>query len=175
MAYKTYTRQMLADFTGRPLASFPETYVINSAIPQALLLFKLGTCILDPAQLSADEQQLIDFAVLAMADGIHLSAPYQTALASPFNSETIGSYSYSKTAKAVQSGEDTGIMWFDLAISQLSVCEKDREDFRSGGIEIFENEGTFVRGAISGNVSYLTPSDVRLSRIFGLDPSVRAS
>ena len=38
MAYKYYTRTALADFTGRPLASFPQTYVDNTAIPQAVLL-----------------------------------------------------------------------------------------------------------------------------------------
>lgn len=173
MAYKTYTRQLVADFTGRPIASFPETYLNLSAIPQSVLLFKLGTCILDPEQLNPDEQQLVDFAILSMSDAIHLAAPYQTALASPFNSESIGSYSYSKTAKAVQDGKDTGVMWFDLAIRQLSVCEADSGDVVSGGIEMFEHDGVYVAGSISRNVQYLSPADLSQSAYFGYDPSPR--
>lgn len=171
MAYPTIVRQDLADFTGRPVASFPETFVTNSAIPQAVLLFKLGTCIVDPALLSTDDQQLVRFALLSMADAIHLAAPYQTALANPFNSESIGSYSYSKTAKAVQDGKDTGVMWFDLAVRQLSQCESDAGDFRRGGIEMFERDGSYVSGQLSGNVAYLSPADMSLSRVFGYDPA----
>ena len=168
MAYKAYSRSMLADFTGRPLASFPQQYVTVSAIPQALLLFKLGTCIVDPEALAPDAQQLVDFAILSMADSIHLSAPYQAATASPFNSESIGSYSYSKTARAVQAGEDTGVMWFDLAVRQLSVCEEsDNGSFQRGGIEVFEHAGTVVPGTLSGNMAFMSPGDITASREFG--------
>lgn len=171
MPYKTYTRQDLADFTGRPLASFPETYVNNSAIPQALLLFKIGTCLASPDDLTPDQQQLVDFAIMSMADSIHLVAPYQTAIASPFNSETIGSYSYSKVAKAIQSGEETGVMWFDLAIDQLSVCDDINGNFMQGGIEVFENDAIFIPGHLKGNVDFLSPEDIRFSQYFGWDPN----
>ena len=175
MGYKTYTRQMLADFTGRPLASFPEGFVSTSAIPQALLLFKIGTCLASPDDLTADQQQMLDFAVLAMADAIHLAQPYQTALASPFNSESIGSYSYSKVARAIQKGDETGVMWFDLAIDKLSVCDQLDGSFAQGGIEIFENDGRFagnVRlGGQAGNVDFLSPADLNTSRHFGYDPA----
>lgn len=175
MAYKTYNRGHLANFTGRPLASFPDAYVELSAIPQAILLFKIGTCLADPSQLTEDEQQLVDFAIISMADAIHLSAPYQRAMASPFNSESIGSYSYSKTAKAVQNGQETGIMWFDMAISSLSVCDSQGSgggSFQRGGIEVFENDGLFIAGRLPGNIDYLSPADIRESIYFmGLDPA----
>ena len=170
MAYPTLTKDELASFTGRPAASFPETFVTQSAIPQATLLFKIGTCILDPEQMPADAQQLVKYAILSMADAIHLAQPYQTALASPFNSESIGSYSYSKTAKAVQDGKDTGIMWFDLAVRQLSVCEADSGDMRGGGIEVFENGAVYVTGNLSGNRAFLSPADIDQSISFGWDP-----
>lgn len=172
MAYKAYTRVEIAGFTGRPLPSFPETYVNMSAIPQALLLFKIGTCIVDPAVLTVDDQLLVDFAILAMADAIHLSAPYQAAMASPFNSETIGSYSYSKTAKAVQDGVETGIMWFDMAVSRLSQCDKVNGSFARGGVEVYENDGVFQQGRISGNWDFLSPADIRDSTLFGWDPNM---
>jgi len=173
MAYKTYTRELIAAFTGRPVASFPETFIASSAIPQAVLLFKIGTCIFDPEKLTPDQQQMVDFAIISMADAIHLTAPYQSAKASPFNSESIGSYSYSKVAAAAQKGLETGIMWFDMAVGQLSVCDRASGDFQRGGIEMFEHDGTFVTGHVSGNVEYLSPVDRRLSANFGfnLDPA----
>lgn len=171
MGYTTYTRQMLADFTGRPVASFPEGFVNASAIPQALLLFKLGTCLASPDALTTDQKQLVDFAILSMADAIHLSAPYQAAMASPFNSESIGSYSYSKTAKAVASGVETGIGWFDRAIDELSVCDQEASGLVFGGIEVFEFDAAFVAGASGQNRRMLSPKDIDASRRFGWDPS----
>lgn len=170
MAYPALTRDDLAKFTGRPAASFPETFITESAIPQATLLFKLGTCILDPELMPPDAQQLTKYAIIAMADAIHLSAPYQTALASPFNSESIGSYSYSKTAAAVQKGDATGIMWFDMAVQQLSMCDRTNGDFMGGGIEVFENGAAYVVGHQTGNVRFLSPADLDASRSFGWDP-----
>lgn len=172
MAYPTITRDDLAYFTGRPVASFPQTFVEGSAIPQALLLFKLATHIVDPSVLSSENQELVRFALLAMADSIHLSAPYQTALASPFNSESIGSYSYSKTAAAVRKGEETGIQWFDLAVSMLSVYDRTTGDFARGGIEVFETHGVLLEGQLYGNVSYLSPSEIEASTFFGYDPNL---
>lgn len=171
MTYKTYTRAMLSSFTGRPAASFPATFVEKSAIPQALLLFKLGTCLASPDHLDANDQQLVDFAIMSMADSIHLAQPYQAALASPFNSESIGSYSYSKTVRAVRGGEPTGVTWFDMAIEALSVCDSNSGDFQRGGIEVYEHDGGLTSGAISGNVTYLTPVEVQDSVRFGFDPS----
>lgn len=173
MAYRTYDRTDLSEFTGRPLASFPTSFVESSAIPQAVLLFKIGTCIVDPSALSVEDQQLVDFAIISMADAIHLTAPYQKALASPFNSESIGSYSYSKTAKAVQKGLETGVMWFDMAVLRLSQCEAlGGGFFQGGGIEVFENDGDFAPGHLSHNVDFLSPSDIRASAAFGMDPSL---
>lgn len=167
MSYKTYTRQMLADFTGRPAASFPESFIQNSALPQAILLFKIGTCIVDPAQLPADDQLLVDFAIISMADAIFLDSQYATVKAAPFNSETIGSYSYSKAAKAIQVGLDTGVMWFDQAIAKLSVCDDAGDTFLQGGIEVFEDAGKFRAGDLPENVHYLSPSDLDTSAFFG--------
>lgn len=173
MAYKEYTKQSLADFSGRPVTSYT-SYAEKSAIPQALLLFKIGTCLASPDGLSDDEQSLVDFAIAAMADAIYLSQPYQAAVASPFNSESIGSYSYSKVAKAVQAGQPTGVMWFDMAVSQLSVCYDSSGDFATGGVEVFEHaEGAYVRGSTGDNLRWLTPVEVEQSIAFGHDPSRR--
>ncbi len=171
MAYKTYTRQMMANFTGRPVASFPETFLLQSALPQSVLLFKFGTCIVDPALLAPDAQTLVDFAILSMADAIFLDSQYATVKAAPFNSETIGSYSYSKAAKAIQMGMDTGVMWFDLAIAQLSVCDDAGDTFLQGGIEVFEDAGKYRPGDLAENVHFLSPADLDKSYGWVTDPS----
>ncbi|WNN95001.1 hypothetical protein SEA_MAGRITTE_24 [Microbacterium phage Magritte] len=170
MTYPTYTRQDLANFTGRPLVSFPEGYVTSSAFPQALLLFKMGTCLASLNDLNEDQKQLAKFAILSMADAIHLSAPYQTVLASPFNSESIGSYSYSRAAQAVSKGLPTGIGWFDIAIQDLSVCDALDGIPMSMGIDVFgAAEGVPQYGA--GVTRWLTPAEEATSRMFGFDPA----
>ncbi len=171
MSYPTITRQMLADFTGRPLASFPEAFVTTSAIPQATLLFKIGTCLASLDDLTEDQQQLALYAIMSMADAIHLSQPYQTALASPFSSESIGSYSYSKVAKAIMGGLPTSIGWFDLAIDQLSVCDVGDGIVMQGGIEMPQYEGMIVPGSREGNIRFLSPMEIDASRSYGYDPA----
>lgn len=169
MSYPEYTKQDLADFTGRNIASFP-TFVTNSALPQAILLFKIGTCLASLDDLTEDQLELAKFGILSMADAIHLSQPYALAVASPFNSESIGSYSYSKVAKAVAKSETTGIMWFDMALDQLSVCDDLVGVLMGGGIEVFEHDATFVHGE-GGNSRMLSPQDIDQSRRFGYDPA----
>lgn len=170
MAYRTYTKDIVGGITGRPGVSYT-SFLENSAIPQALLLFKMGTCLASPDDLTEDQKKLVDFAVVYMADAIYLSQPFAQAAASPFSSESIGSYSYSKAAKAVQRREETGIMWFDLAIAQLSVCEVDGGDIMFGGVDVWGmGDGALVQGR--GNVLvYLTPEEVQRSAFWGHDPS----
>lgn len=170
MAYKTYTRQDLANLTGRPLASFPQTFVEASAIPQAMLLFKMGTCLASPDDLTDEQKQLVDFAIVFMADAIHLTAPYQRVKYTPFNSESIGSYSYSRAAAAVSIGKVTGVDWFDLAVQQLSVCDVMDGIPMSSGIDVFgAGEGFPQTGP--GVKRYFTEAEKAASRKFGYDIS----
>ena len=159
MAYKDYTAALLADFSGRPEASYT-SYVTNSAVPQALLLFKIGTCLASPDDLNDVEKELVDMAIVAMADSIYLAQPFMAIAASPFNSETIGSDSYSKVAKAVAAGTPTGVMWFDLAVSQVSVCsELSGGDIMFGGVEVFEHTESYVVGGLGNNIRFLSPTE----------------
>lgn len=169
MAYPVITVDDLANFSGRPASSYTG-YATSSAVPQSILLFKIGTCLADIPE-DAVSQELARMAMTAMADAIVLAQPYQAALANPFNSETIGSYSYSKVASAVNNGLPTGIVWFDLAIQHLSVCDTLDNIPSGGGIEVFEHDGAFSGGRHTGNVKFLSPKDLDLSRNFGYDPS----
>lgn len=168
MDYPVLTKTDLAKFSGRPEASYKGDYP-ETALSQALLLFKLGTCL---AGLPDDptKAELARMGILAMADDIFLKQKYQQVSASPFSSESIGSYSYSKRAQQASQGEETGVMWFDLAVGQLGECERNDGISSGGGIEVFEHDATFVQGA-GENVRMLSPKDLDLSRQFGFDPS----
>lgn len=169
MAYPEYDTQDLADFSGRPKASY-RSYAAT-ALSQARLLFKLATCLKELPE-DSDMAELAKMAILAMADDIVLKQQYQKVISSPFSSESIGSYSYSKRAQQVQEGDKTGIMWFDLAVSNMGVCDINSDVPMSGGIEIFEHDGVFVQGQ-GNNTRMLAPSELEESRRFGYDPAPR--
>lgn len=136
------TAQDLSDSSGRPVASYGP--YAKTALEDALLLFQLGTCL---ANLPDNElhQKLAQRAILAMADQIYLEQQYAKAKASPFSSESIGSYSYTKKSqKKVENGEETGVTWFDIAIRTLSVCDTVGGAYMSGGINVFEGDATVI-------------------------------
>jgi hypothetical protein len=128
MTWPVPTSQELAQYTGRPLASY--TAYVNSALLQATMMFTILS------ELSADDyggmqpdfQALANMGVMAMADYLYLRWPYAQVLASPLQAETIGSYSYSKpvqemarNAQAIEvTSEQTGVQMFDLAIRRLA-------------------------------------------------------
>lgn len=167
-AFPTLTKTDLSTFSGRPEASY--TDYATQAILQATLLFKIGTCL---NALPDDEQsiQLAKMGISAMADSVFLSQQYQGVAASPFSSESIGSYSYSKAAKAVAAGADTGIMWFDLARRQLSVCDADDGIPTHGGISMSMGDGMYYSNPSSGSGFFLSPADIRYSTDLGWDPN----
>lgn len=164
-AYPELTAQDLSSFTGRPAASYPATSV-TTALAQARLLFKMSTCLANLPD-DEDELSLARYAILSYADFIVLTLPFAKAIASPFSSESLGSYSYSKAAAAAAKGEKTGLMWFDLAVDRLGVCGDTDGIAEFGGIEMFENDGEFVAGSSGANVRFLSPADIDASAEFG--------
>lgn len=164
MAFPTYTIADLSTFSGRPEPSYPSPYTESTALVQALLLFKMATCLTDwPTD--PDQAQLAKFAVLELADQFVLSQPYTLINNSPFQSESIGSYSYSKAQKAIKAGTPLGLGWFDLAVGQLGVCELGGltgGGISSGSIGVFEDDATFgvKTGDTSGKRYVLGPSQL---------------
>jgi hypothetical protein len=109
----------LVVFSGRPVESY-SAYAAQ-ALEQATLLFltvtKLTDLPADPAQAA-----LARNAILELADRLYLEQAYAEDMASPFVSETVGNYSYSKSATAskARTGAATGMLWWDIAIGELS-------------------------------------------------------
>lgn len=120
--FPTYTVTDVATATGNPEAEY--SAFITEALSQAILLFGIATCL--PDDQWPDNARNADMArlgVLHMADAIYWAQPWQKVLRNPFSSETIGSYSYSKLSSAVSAGLPTGVSWFDIATTKLSVCD----------------------------------------------------
>lgn len=138
--YPIPTISELSTYSGRDEATY-NTAVANTALLQATLRFTIVTEISDPAQINgymalsqADMQLLAKQGILSLADSIYLQFPYQQAQASPFNSETLGGYTYQKNSTFGMGGsmsrlapaalelslDTTGIPLFDLAVRTLA-------------------------------------------------------
>lgn len=144
----------LAEFLGRAEASFGAR--VTAALAQATLLFRLRTELSEyPDQ--ADQAELAKNAIMEMADKIYWDMAYAEARAKPFNSETIGSYSYSRgsaPAKAV-AGLKTGLLWWDLAIELLTADESAVEH---GSIQTVQPD--LYRATDTGETYLLGPGDL---------------
>ena len=131
----------LASFSGRDSNSYSNFAV--EALTQATLLLYLATSLSEYPS-DPDLAQLAKYGILDMADKIYFSQPYREALASPYQSESIGSYSYSKSVAAVKKGDATGVMWFDMAVNKLKADGSGI--VASGSIEGFEWDGLETNG-----------------------------
>jgi hypothetical protein len=152
------------------------------ALHQAALLFKIATGISDDLYpTDPDAAQIARYGIIALADELILQQPFQQIVASPINSESIGSYHYMKSysrsvstaslklqgntfAKMTRSaimGSVTGCMWFDIAVDTLGLKNSARGQFLNGGIEIMEHDAPLVT-AQGLNRRMLSPSDLNL-------------
>lgn len=111
----------LSTFTGRPAASFG--VFASQALAQATLMFSVLTRLAEYPD-DPDLEQLAKNAIMEMSDRLILEQPYQAIKAGPFQSESIGSYSYSRrseTAVKAQAGLKTGLFWWDTALDELTL------------------------------------------------------
>jgi hypothetical protein len=195
----------LAAFSGRDEATY--TAYANSALLQSTIRFTFLTEITDPKQFTgynaltgADQTMLALQGICALADSIYLQFPYQQAQASPMNSETIGSYSYTKEATSgaggamyrMQAGAQelsmgtTGIPLFDTAVQLLSLRtiasgvfaegmsvfeEGERRSALGSGLFIEDDNGRrWILGPEDHNL-YNFPFDVN-AQSFPSDPGI---
>jgi hypothetical protein len=115
------TPDELATFSGRPASSYG--LFAAQALEQATLMFSIVTGLSDYPD-DPDLAKLARYAILELADRLFLEQPFAEYIARPFQTETIMSYSYSRstqTATKVQQGIKTGLFWWDLAIDKLAL------------------------------------------------------
>ena len=171
------TVAQLSAFTGRPVLTYtngPAPGYVNAALLQSTLMFSVVTELTpdDFNALTSDDQLLAQYGIMAMADYIFLRQPYQAILASPLMSETIGSYSYSKSMQEVArnaaalevTAERTGVQFYDLA-NQMLAKRTRAGGVYTGWIEVFERGTARYDGAeleireCDGQLVLLGPSD----------------
>jgi hypothetical protein len=143
--FPTFTVAQLSQFSGRALQSY--TPYADQALIQAVVIFMLVTQVTTwpTDELSA---QIATLGILQYADVLVLEQPYQQVIHNPFQSQTIGSTSYSKptaymrgnAAANALKGEATGIPFFDYAVQKLAL----RTEF--GGIYGFSLDMEMGRG-----------------------------
>jgi hypothetical protein len=144
----------LATFKGKSENFY--TQFAEQALAQAALLLSIRTGL---TAIPEDESEalLANYAIMDLANQIYLESPYDEILAKPFSSESIGSYSYSKSASAARKGEDSGSMWFELALERLGNVDGDF-DVNSGSISMFERANVYQDA--EGRSFVLGPDDI---------------
>jgi hypothetical protein len=147
-----------------PLESYT-AWASSGALVQSTLLFVLTTELTVPPDPVADAPKslLALYAICQMADDIYLEQPYVPLNAQPFQSQTIGSYSYNKGSGAyretpaflkAQIGHYTGLIWWDLAVREFGSVLLTQ----SAAITVFDRTRDLVL-AETGRQVFLGPSD----------------
>ena len=110
----------------------------SDALILAADLFTLATGITDTPT-DPLENRLVTYAILDMAWFLIEDHDNREAEFSPFSSERIGSYSYSKSQGKIENSESTGVRAFDLAVAYFT--EKI-----NGTTTTSDTEWVFVQG-----------------------------
>lgn len=119
------------------LQSYIEGPTQEEAIQQAMDLLVMATGLTSTS--NTMEDRIVRSAVLEMAWAITIRHEDKEAEFSPFSSESIGSYSYSKAASLINQGAATGIPNFDVAIDYFAA------QAMGGGISNTSSENVFVK------------------------------
>ena len=135
---------------------------IDTKIRLALVLLKISTC---RTTFPDDDlsRELVNAAVYYMALDMQIKEKFEKHAATPFQSETIGSYSYSKLATAASNGDKTEVMWFDMAVDNLSQCSLASRigESAGGGISVFEYDFPAVGDGM--NITrLLSPAEIEI-------------
>ncbi len=160
MALPVPTVAELATFSGRLEATY--SAFATQALLQSTLLFSMLTEITDTPS-DANEAQMVANAIMEMADHLYLVQPFVEIKAKPFQSETMGSYSYSvgSAASKAMSGDKTGLLWWDLCLKLLG----QKTTITSNEIIVFDRDGNLWTDS-TGNTVLVGPAEVGY---YGLD------
>ena len=96
----------------------------EAALQQAADLFWLATSLTEYPP-DAQSVRMIKYAMMEMAQYLLVQDDNKTEIFSPYNSERIGSYSYSKLARAdskIQRNIPLGLFWWDKAVNMFATA-----------------------------------------------------
>ena len=129
----------------------------DEAIQMAADLFTMATGVTETPT-DPMEQRLVQTAILDMAWYLQVHHEDKEAEFSPFSSEHIGSYSYSKMQQAASQGIKTGVPGFDIAVAYFNAKSgTDTGLFATNTEWVFEQDGVPVLPR-SASVVYHDPT-----------------
>lgn len=142
MSWPVPTVAQLADFSGQPREQFGPFAV--QALAQATFLFRMISELTQPP-VDPDDYTLAYNGILAMADHLYLQQPFREIEAAPLQDGSMGSAHWAKPVVYVRGsaaanalkGEETGILWYDLAVQTLSLRTR-RGGVFWGGVSLLE-------------------------------------
>lgn len=109
----------------------------------------------------ARKTRIFQYAIMDLTLWLLSQAEHRDEINAPFNSERIGSYSYSKMQQASR-GEDTGIYWLNLLFAMLRSPGEDGSSSWVSSERVFNPEGyTFEEKELADKVRvlYQDPSE----------------
>lgn len=132
-----------------------ETYAETALVQSADLMY-IATGLLDDP---TDPQHLriLQNGIMGMAEFLISTQPFRGEAYAPVSSESLGSYSYSKSAGAVKAGIPTEVMWFDLAVHFFSSGDESALALTSS-TSVFEYDGGLLHQDIEGRRSVVGPA-----------------
>lgn len=114
----------LDEFSHGSLAALFTEDQMDMALQQATDLLWLSTRV---DEMPDDEtvERIVNWGIMDMAWSLLVHTENKTEINSPYSSERIGSYSYSKALDQVRRGNPTGVPWFDAAVGLLTEGNSD--------------------------------------------------
>jgi hypothetical protein len=106
-------------------------------------------------------QRILTQGILAMAYAIEVRSDDADEFYSPFTSERLGSYSYSKAMQAVREGSATGVPWFDEMVAYFAAA--DASSFAMATEYVFAQPYSVY---VAQNTTFLDPS-LTFEHLFG--------
>lgn len=172
--FPTFTVSQLADFSGRQLIDY--TPYADQALMQATVVLMLVTELRD-WPIDPFSQNVAQLGILHYAEVLTLEQPYQEAAHSPFQTQTVGSTSFSKPVAYMRGnaqanalrGEQTGITWFDYAVQLLAQRTQFGGVF-GNALKMRMDEGMVRHNHETGEIEIVGPEDRDTSiDIFGFN------
>lgn len=125
-------------------------------LQQATDLMYIGTGLSEDPVDEAD-LRIMTSGILEMSYALLSGSEDREARYSPFTSERIGSYSYSKAAQAVMAAENTGVPLFDIAVRHLRSVDATNPTTTLRAEQVFPQ--TYAEW-LEKDIAYYDPTDV---------------
>lgn len=157
MAFPVFTADDLSKFTGQPVQMYG--IWVDEAISQAAFLVEVVTGVHDLDPNDAYGQRLYMYSVLEIAGHLYAEQEYWMVNVQPFQSETIGSYSYTKSATSVRisNGDLDGLVWLPLYQDYLASIDAAGAASGISSGQIIGSEYDDVGITPGGNLRVLSP------------------